>query len=66
MDGGDIHLLLSILADGEEQARQLGEPAAAADDEYHGGGRGEEYYRGVARVGRRKWRKAINKESILQ
>nr|BAX24710.1 putative WRKY transcription factor [Oryza rufipogon] len=49
MDGGDIHLLLSILADGEEQARQLGEPAAAADDEYHGGGRGEEYYRGVAR-----------------
>nr|BAX24844.1 putative WRKY35-like protein [Oryza glumipatula] len=49
MDGGDIHLLLSILADGEEQARQLGEPAAAADDEYHSGGRGEEYYRGVAR-----------------
>lgn len=49
MDGGDIHLLLSILTDGEEQARQLGEPAAAADDEYHGGGRGEEYYRGVAR-----------------
>nr|BAX25098.1 WRKY35 -like [Oryza australiensis] len=42
MDGGDIHLLLSILADGEEQARQLGEPA-------DGRGRGEEYYGGVAR-----------------
>nr|BAX25166.1 putative transcription factor WRKY [Oryza meyeriana var. granulata] len=51
--GGDIHLLLSILADGEEQARQLGEHSAAHDDgrpsAYTGGGRGEEYYRGVAR-----------------
>ncbi|KAL5225375.1 hypothetical protein ABZP36_012014 [Zizania latifolia] len=52
--GGDIHLLLTILADGEEQARklELGEPVAAADGQssYPGGHRrGEEYYRGVAR-----------------
>ncbi|KAG8093904.1 hypothetical protein GUJ93_ZPchr0012g21986 [Zizania palustris] len=55
--GGDIHLLLTILADGEEQARQLelGEPAGAApatdgQSSYPGGHRrGEEYYRGVAR-----------------
>ncbi|KAL5200592.1 hypothetical protein ABZP36_021795 [Zizania latifolia] len=56
--GGDIHLLLSILANGEEQARQLelGEPASNVDGQlsssssYPGGHRwGEEYYRGVAR-----------------
>ncbi|KAG8076802.1 hypothetical protein GUJ93_ZPchr0006g45579 [Zizania palustris] len=55
--GGDIHLLLSILANGEEQARQLelGEPAGDVDGQlssssYPGGHRwGEEYYRAVAR-----------------
>uniref|UniRef100_J3MBG4 Uncharacterized protein n=1 Tax=Oryza brachyantha TaxID=4533 RepID=J3MBG4_ORYBR len=49
--GGDIHQLLSVLADGEEQARQLGE--AAAD-----GGRGEEYYRGAARQLQRTFARA--------
>uniref|UniRef100_A0A0D9WM54 WRKY domain-containing protein n=1 Tax=Leersia perrieri TaxID=77586 RepID=A0A0D9WM54_9ORYZ len=41
--GGDIHMLMSILADGEEQARQLGEAAAAATADE------SSYYRGMAR-----------------